>query len=683
MSIAASEPPSSTSDQPSFQEAFLAYQEGTSSFVQNLTPEQAVKLTSYQLLEALSKRYGFEKLQLALNPDNSIPSPRQGEPNGEWLQRSRMVGINVRTVRNFFNVVKYSLTLPSCHDTIHFLPIWEPGVVGSLYGITSWHINPEFFSQELYEILPALATVDKQLKVVINLLHLMGYSVGMDVIPHTDRFSEMVIGFPRYFEWVKQKNGKILNHREDIWQEVEQEIYSYLTLNGTADGSDLPLYEELFDESLTKVDEDTRMQLLFGYVHDYGGRLKRRVAIMRHVIGCGYETLPMTMAPPYRSLHINPEEFTLDDEEYRWYQYEFDAPQAMSRVFGPLTRYRAYHSKNNNQEWELDFSRPQTELWDYVSSKYLQCQREFQFDFMRGDMTHVQMQPEGVPPQPGEYYDLLAYIKRRIQKQGAAHFAFFAESFIGAPDYMGYGDEIAHLEAIGAEVTLGDLQSTVVGSELFMTRFRQYLDVAYTRAFTPCFTVMTADKDDPRFDEFYQTGNTIRYFMALFLPELPSYMGAGFETRNLHVVRGFNEEYSKLYVFQISDPAEADKYTTGPYLWGRNQEQFQKINKMRTWAENILPELKGQVTQWLSYPDPTLSTRYVAWMVADYVFVATMEARKQTRHVTLPIDATAKGLVLLFSSMGRTEEQIVGNHLFTTLAPLEGEECRIYKLTNK
>ena len=46
-----------------------------------------------------------------------------------------MVGINVRTVGTLFNVIKYALTIPvgeGLHNAIHLLPLWEPGVVGSM-----------------------------------------------------------------------------------------------------------------------------------------------------------------------------------------------------------------------------------------------------------------------------------------------------------------------------------------------------------------------------------------------------------------------------------------------------------------------------------------------------------------------------------------------------------------------
>jgi hypothetical protein len=84
-----------------------------------------------------------------------------------------MVGINVRTIQSFWNVVKY-FTLPASQSSIHLLPIWECGVVASLYGMAGWNINPEFYDAELASYYPHLDTVEKQLKVVVNILHALG-----------------------------------------------------------------------------------------------------------------------------------------------------------------------------------------------------------------------------------------------------------------------------------------------------------------------------------------------------------------------------------------------------------------------------------------------------------------------------------------------------------------------------
>jgi hypothetical protein len=121
--------------------------------VKQLIPEIAVGLNVFEILQILQSRFGTDKLVQALNPSIAYPSRLAGQQNGDWLKSCNMVGVNIRTIGNFFNLIKYLLTTGSCHDSIHILPIWEPGVVSSLYGKISWNINPEFFSEELKNVI--------------------------------------------------------------------------------------------------------------------------------------------------------------------------------------------------------------------------------------------------------------------------------------------------------------------------------------------------------------------------------------------------------------------------------------------------------------------------------------------------------------------------------------------------
>ncbi|ARK09128.1 hypothetical protein A6C57_01680 [Fibrella sp. ES10-3-2-2] len=602
------------------------YQSGKTSYVPNLLPQTAVQFSVYQTLDILQKRLGTDVMRKALDPQQSIASPVLGQPNGHWMKKSRMVGINVRTIGSFWNVINYTLTLPACHDSIHLLPIWEPGVVGSLYGMVSWQINPEFYSVDLARFIPTLDTVDKQLKVVVNLLHAMGRTVGMDVIPHTDRFSEMALVHPALFEWVHREDYRLIDHSENVYRHVEEVIWQFLHLNGTADESPITYSKSVFfSTQIPLLTDEQRHLILFGRPGDYSGRLQRRLDLIKHLTAQGFETLPMTMAPPYRGLHIVPDDFVTDEFGQVWYQYSFNQPQPFSRVFGPLARYKFYHSLNDNRDWQLDFDKPNQPAWDYICQHVHACQQRFGFDFMRGDMAHVQLRPDGVPANPDAHYDPLRTIKHYVQAKGTPHFAFFAETFLAPPDTMAYGNELDHLEAIDADSTLGDLQSMVVGSGTFNEQLCTYLDLAETRRFAPNFTVMTADKDDPRFDEFYQTGNLFRYFVSLFLAELPSYVGLGFEVRNPHTERGANEEYTKLYVFRVADEAQTDKVTHGPFVWGHNAEQFMAISRIRTFAEAIWSTIADKPVTWRQKPDIKATTgTALSWQIDTYLFTATV-----------------------------------------------------------
>jgi hypothetical protein len=647
-------------------ERIKTFENGSQSFISDLLPELAIKFPIFQTLDILRNRLGNETLYKALDPTQTIVSPVYRENNGEWLKKSNMVGVNVRTIGSFWNVINYAFTLPQSHDSIHLLPIWEPGVVGSLYGKVSWNINNEFFNYELFRILPALDTVEKQLKVMVNLLHALGKTVGLDIIPHNDRFSEIVLTHPRLFEWVRREGTRIADHSESVYQSVEKLIWNYLGLHGTATQCPLPPHADLlFDADETTISDSHRQEIIFGLATDREGRLSRRIALIDLMVTHGFETLPMTMAPPYRGLHINPEVFVTDERGTKWYQYDFDQPQAMSRVFGPLTRYKFFHSKDDNQQWELDFENPQGATWRYFCRKYAECQAQFGFDFMRGDMAHVQMQPNGVPTQINATYDPLRAAKRHIHRIGARHFAFYAETFLTPPGHMGYGDELDHLEAIEADATLGDLQSTVVGSNEFMCRFAHYDQWLRSRRFAPSFTVMTADKDDPRFDEFYRTGNLLRYFTSLFLTDMPSYVALGFEARNLHQSRGQNEEYSKLYVFQIRDETETDKVTHGPYIWGKNASQFKVINRLRIFAENIWKKIENQPITWILNPDPTGNQKLMAWTLSNdssYVFVVNWDTHNST-PIPQALNEAIASKFIRFDTLADTESLPPYTHL--------------------
>ncbi len=606
-----------------FEQSKMAFIQKKRSYIADLTPANAVKLGVFEILEILHKRLDTDTLTKALNPDFTIESPVANHENTAWIKTSNMIGVNARTIDNFFNIVKYALTLPAHFDAIHLLPMWEPGVVSSLYGKTSWNINPEFFSNELQNAIPALNTVEKQLKVVVNLLHAMGKKVGMDVIPHTDRFSEMVFCYPRFFEWIKRDDKQLIAHHNELHREVEDLIWEFLYQNNDLDhrlaGKDKQQFFETRNAYFSHAD---RQNILFGPAENYTGRLEKRLKLIQYLLTAGFETLPMTMAPPYRGLHINFNDYIVDQQGNKWYTYEFDAPQAMSRVFGPLTRYKFFEVKPNS--WDLDFDKPQLDLWQYIAEQYLACKNTFNLDFMRGDMAHVQPRPAGVPNPLPHYYDPLAFIKQSIIEKTSPNFGFYAETFLVEPNTMAYGDENEHLEAISADVSLGDIQSTVPGSIEFRSKLKYYKELLAKEIFSPCFTIITSDKDDPRFDHFYQNGLLMRTFCGIFFMDMPSYASLGFETRNQHLERGPNEEYSKLYVFKIEDNNETDKCTNGSFVFGKNLDQFERLQQLYQIADELLPKLK--IDEFKMHTQDFENADYIYWQIGSFHFLASLVA---------------------------------------------------------
>lgn len=601
----------------------------------NLSPAEALKASLPEIVQLLAQQFG-QNLYSSFDPEVYISSPVAHHTNTNWLKTANTVGINVRTIQNFWNIVPYALTLPGAQNAIHLLPIWEPGVVSSLYGPVSWNINPEFFSPALVSFFPHLDTVEKQLKIVVNLLHLLGKTVGMDVVPHTDRYSEMALANPAYFEWLQRRDLVITRHDAIVYQTVQSLLFEFVQKKGSAvDGLHLSNTAAEFFE---KMPEGERLKILFGRREDYAGRLERRKMMIDQLYTAGFETVPATMGPPYRGLEVdpNPEARVTDTDGRVWRDYRITQPEGFSRVFGPLARYKLYESLDDNQNWKLDFERPNHPAWTYVVAHYRQIQAEFGFDFMRGDMSHVQMRPYGVPAQPDDYYDLLGAVKRAVLRE-KPYFGYFAESFLAPPGAMAYGDEPDHLEASLADSTLGDLQSEPVGTERFVQLFQQYRDWLETRQFVPNFTIMTADKDDPRFDNFYLAGNEIRYFIALFLTDMPSYMGLGFESRDPHPTPAPNEYYTKLYVFSMPD---GPKGTSGPYHWGENRDLYHRLVRQKQLTAEIMPNLQDASVRWILRPDINASHKVIAWTQAEdarFIFVANLDMENAQPNVPIPM----------------------------------------------
>ncbi|HNG89068.1 MAG TPA: hypothetical protein PK858_02650, partial [Saprospiraceae bacterium] len=600
----------------------------------HLMPEDALQAPLSEVMALLGRRFGTH-LQAVLQPGTQVSVP--SAPSGtQWMRTANTVGINVRTIGSFWHIIPYAFTLPAAQNAIHILPIWEPGVVSSLYGPSSFHINPEFYSAELAADQPHLDTVEKQLRAVVNLLHLLGKSVGMDVVPHTDRFSEMALANPQYFEWMQRRDTTIVSHSAQLHRQVQQAILDFVKKRGSAvAAAPLPPDMDTFFEDLS---EQQRLLILFGEKYDYDGRLRRRKTLVDMLLAQGYETMPATMAPPYRGIEVDPrpEAKSTDEEGRNWYDYRIIEPQPMSRVFGPLTRYKLYEPLDDNRDWQLDFSRPNYGAWAYVCEHYRRIQAEFDFDFMRGDMSHIQMRPEGVPARQDDFYDLLAAVKKTIQRE-KPNFAYFAESFLSPPDTMAYGDECEHLEAASADSTLGNLQSEPVDTDKFMQDFAQYRQWLGSRQFAPNFTLLTGDKDDPRFDAFYLRGNEIRYFIALFLSDMPSYMALGFECRDPHPLPAPNEFYSKLYVFHLDD---GPKGTKGPFRWGQNRRLHANLLRQKLLSEEIGPSLSPDPVRWLAAPDPAGRQKYMAWTQAAepmYLFVAHLDTLHPALDVTLDL----------------------------------------------
>jgi hypothetical protein len=151
---------------------------------------------------------------------------------------------------------------------------------------------------------------------------------------------------------------------------------------------------------------------------------------------------------------------------------------------------------------------------------------------------------------------------------------------------------------------------------------------------------------------------------------MPSYMGLGFEQRDRHPAPAPNEHYTKLYVFQID---QGPKATTGPYQWGQNLALFQELDRLRQFAEAVLPSLVAADTHWLQGPATTEELPALVWTQAAsprYLCAANLSA---DRTVEVKLRMPSANLRLATSAdykYGEVHyEQSEPEHVRITLGP--------------
>jgi hypothetical protein len=208
------------------------------------------------------------------------------------------------------------------------------------------------------------------------------------------------------------------------------------------------------------------------------------------------------------------------------------------------------------------------------------------------------------------------------------------------------------------------------------------VDILHNRSVAPAFTIMTADKDDPRFDNFYLRGNEARLFIGLFLTEMPSYMGLGFELRDPHPTPFPNEFYTKLYVFHMDKGKNA---TQGSYKWGTNQPLFERLDRIRRFSEKIYDSIQRIDNQWLILPNASKKHKVAAWAIGDFLFIVNLDTENAVENLkigTPQYKGDFDALNLQFSTFEETE------HDFKTIKrtksdiifpKLEAGEGRVYK----
>ena len=548
----------------------------------NINPKEAINYSLKKTLSVLSSLIGKDVMSQAFDIETHYPSPAQIYSDSNWLKKSKIIGINPRIIGSYFNIVKYAMTFPE--DAIHIMPIWEMGCDGGIYARVNWKLSGQWLDRELVEF--GYDTPEKQLKLVINLLHALGKKVGFDCVPHTDKFSEEVFIVPECFEWIRLNEDKTFQMKysdsEEIYPQIREYILEFLNKFDCADGS------KFGEQNFYSLAYEERVKILFGNTLEQ--RTSRRVALMDYLRELGFETIPVTEHSPCRPIKFD----CIKNNEFGSYaDFKIENKNASAKIFNSITPYRWYKIDENGYP---DIDKPIQETFEYFYGQVEKFQKDYNFDFFRADMAHNQISHSHCNDEKNDKFDaeMWKLLKEKIQIN-TPYFATFAESFLGNYYISGISDMInKNFDAI-----LGFSNFRYLDSE-FVELLKYYHNCSECFSFAPSVVSITNDSDQEHNNKFHQSpmANEIRYFVQMFLT-LPGYTGMGFECRNL--LPEDDSEYSGIYT----------NYRPKNYTWGSNKNLFNAISKIRKMYSKIdMMNLK-------TYILPIQSENVLAWLLCD------------------------------------------------------------------
>lgn len=624
-----------------------------------IEPEKALNWSFEKTVNSLSSVIGRNETARIFN-GGQVESPVKNEQNGDWLKETKIVGINPRAIGSYFDIVKYAMTFPE--ESIHLLPLFEQGCQGSLYAPVNFKLSDEFMDKDLAKI--GFDTPEKQLKLVLNLLHAMGKTVGMDFLQHTDRFSEEVFVNPDYFIWAQLDEDKTREleypeiHPDKTGNKVKDAVIDFIRENGDANGNEVNSYVL---ENLYKLSEEKRRKIIFGDL-PASEKTDRRVQLMNFVRERGFETKPVHLDDPKTKIVFDKMQ---KGNGTSWATFK-DGKK--NRFFGNLTPYKLYHLDENGN---TDTTRPNKEAWDYLCQKTGEFQKEYGFDFLRADMGYLNF--------GNVESDIHSAIKDyAVNNNGCKSFASFGECF---SDFA-MSDREA-LKRKKYDALLGNVQYLNVFDENFVNTIKGY---NFNPDYKISVTSITADSDQAVYNKHYDNiQNKIRCFMGLFLNQ-PSYMGMGLETRDVGPVEGKN--LTKDFI---------NDWGIEKYEWGKNKEFFGILSGMRKIYAEIKDVIKNNCHYWLNTNNPHVASWFYYTKdenMPTYLFVSNADNKKQEEvdiqnlyDTNISSELSKKTESVALSEIYSTEKKTLTGNIVSkgrkfkvkNLAP---GECRVYKVVN-
>jgi hypothetical protein len=586
------------------------------SFIPNLLVDDEFELFVGDAMDLLKRQLG-DVFYMAISEEavnissselpEAVQSPVRLMQNGKWLKGKNVVSINVNKVDSFWGVLKYVLTLPKTYEAIHLSPIFECSGIEDIHSNNSWYINPNFYSIELGKLMPHLNTVEKQLKAVINLLHALGKTVGITIMPHTSIFSEITLSNPHFFEWVKSKDKVMaVMTQRDLQEEVKDVVLEFLKKYCPAYPlASFPEDKEVFFS--TGYGEAKRNAILFGKPNQVKIRRYRLIAITNFLLKRGYQLLNATELPQHELLNNKIQRICASKQ----YQTEM-LTKSRSEVQQfeqsmAISQYRLYEQdKHSEPQGALNAYQNRTDIWAYLIEHYMVVQKNYSFDFIKGDIAHNPTNINKIRER-----NIVKSVQYAIQQSGVCYCASLADNISIFNKSTGHEDNYYYISAIEYDAIIGIDNRSPNEIASILPSLQKVVKVIETP--TPARFL---------FDTIAQVNRNneeLQLFMGLFVTDSPSFTTYNFQSENV-------------YKFAVKEGFGSFVPKTNKWLIDKTNQLKQNylsdnILNIQLYASKIWDSIKGKKVEWLMTPNDAENKNILAWTQADepsHVFVVNL-----------------------------------------------------------
>lgn len=613
------------------------------SIVPNLLLDDTFKFLIGDITDILKKKLG-DTFYTATNIESvnvnnfdlpkAIQSPQRLRQNGEWLKGVNIVSINVAKVGSFWDVLKYTLTLPKTHQAIHLNSIFEVFSKNNSFGYTeSWRIDTKFYSMELNRLIPHLDTVEKQLKAVVNLLHALGKTVGIDMTTYVNVHSEMVLSNPHLFEWVQR--GNKISKGKDLQERVKDSIIQFLKQYCPAYPlATFPEDKEVFFSDI--YGEQRRNEILFGKPNQVKIRHRRIMDLSNFLLKQGYELLEIS---------------------------KIDAVEPLKKSVS-LSQYKLY--QGNTEQRGLSSYHLKKETCDYITKHYQQIQQNYAFDFMKVSISHTTSTLKTDRNQIRLFNDFAKVVKKDIQSAGNQHFAVFTDNYYtdNPPNYL---NETVY------DVIINETKIVVSKADNSQKNKKSDEVIKKQNSVNSLKISVSNIRRKPNTESA-----ELRLFKGIFITDVPSYTYYDEQSSRI-AANSFQQGFGNFM-------SKTNEYFINQYIKTTKKSPEDNALDIQRYANKIWETIEGKAVQWLIPPTSKTGNGIIAWTQKDrptHIFIANTNKNALCIDVHIPNIKGLKNqqLRLDFSNYDFTNtEEIPINYdsLHYDIGRLFKDECRVY-----